>query len=163
MEFTFRKPHKIIGWLEFYSMDQKGVKLPLHEGYNFIGKGLENFCEYNERNQLQGIVEQSQVIVKINSEGCAITDFTSTNQTVLIRGQSATIVSQQLQQSYEVFKKSIYFNEGSLPYGVASKDIKKIPWQALDINIKDRVFLPLHNADVLCHFYGFMIVRILQT
>ena len=124
MKFTFRKSRKTIGWLAFQSMDKNGVCLPLHKGVNFIGKGLEDFCEYNERDQLDGIVEQSQVLLQINQDGCSVADFTSTNQTTLIRGSSATIVHQRLRQHYELLKKAIYFNDGSLPFGINSDEIQ---------------------------------------
>jgi hypothetical protein len=74
---------------------------------------------------------------------------------------SATVLLQRLNQEYEAFKKSIYFKECSLPHGINPNDIVEIPWQPLDVNIKHREFFTLKDGDVLCHFYGFMVFRLL--
>jgi hypothetical protein len=159
MKFTFRKPHETIGWLEFQSMNRKGIQLPLHKGINLIGKGLEDFCEYNERDELRGIVEQSQVIIRIDEKGCWIADATSTNQTTLIQGKSAKYVKQKLQLEYELIKSSVYFDVCPLPNWIKSEDIIQMPWQALQ-KISGLNFIALNDGDILCHIYGIMIFRL---
>ena len=109
MKFTFRKPKEMIAWLEFQSMDHKGVILPLHYGINHIGKSVKGYCLYNERKQLRGIVEQAQVFIRINNDGSWVTDATSTNQSKLITGTSAAATIQGLQTDYLSYKKAIYF------------------------------------------------------
>jgi len=160
MKFTFRKPQEVIGWLDFQSMDTT-AQIPLHKGINHIGKGLEDFCEYNERNQLRGIVEQSQVLIRIDPEGCWITDATSTNQTTLVQGEAAKIVARRLPHQYEEIKRATYFKEIALPYGIQSTDIVELPWEPLERRPKERNLVALHDGDVLWHFYGCMVFRLL--
>ena len=160
MKFTFRKSQKMIGWLDFQSMDMT-AQLPLHKGINHIGKGLEDLCEYNERNQLRGIVEQSQVLIRIEPKRCWITDATSTNQTTVIQGPSAHIVAHRLPQKYEEIKRATYFKETDLPYGIQSTDIVELPWEPFERNIDERSLVALHDGDVLWHFYGCMVFRLL--
>ena len=162
MKFTFRKPKETVAYLEFRSMDRLKVQLPLYRGINRIGKGIEGFCLYNEREYLKGILEQSQVLIQINDDGARITDFTSTNQTTLIQGDSAKIVWQGLDQEYESIKSPIYFMKGDLPHGVIADDIVDIPWQPFDRRIDERLFFPLYDGNVLCHIYGFMVFRYSQ-
>ena len=128
MKFSFRKSKEMIGWLNFQSMDQKGIILPLKQGLNLIGKGGEDFCLYNEREHLCGIVEQSQVFIRINKEGNWVTDATSTNQSKLIVGASAIAATKALQVDYLSCKKSIYFEQGIPPQGIVCEEILPIPW-----------------------------------
>ena len=136
--------------------DKKGIILPLKQGINLIGKGGEDSCLYIEREHVCGILEQSQVLIRMNKEGNWVTDATSTNQSKLILGSSAIAARRALQVDYLSCKKSIYFEQGKLPQGIVCEEILPIPWQSFSTPVSDRTWFPLNHGDLLCHFYGFM-------
>ena len=137
------------------------MQLPLHKGVNFIGRGIQEFCPYNERKLLQGVLEQSQVFIRIEEEALSIRDASSTNQSFLIRGASAHHIRTNIDREYDEFRSCLYHfgSKKERSKGLYPKDITEIPWQGLGISEKGQQWIKLDYGDVLWHFYGFLFVN----
>ena len=139
--FSFHHKLPAVGYLELLAHHastqqvKPAVRLPFHSGTTFMGRE-EGLCEFEPRAELQGIVEASQVWMRMGAESCAVTDATSTNLTTLVRADSSA---------------AYLANNQDL---VVPNHIVEIQHESFDTPLQDRCWTPVFSGDLLCHVYG---------
>lgn len=137
MKIFFKDNLKAIAYLEKVHGSHIGLKLPLHEGINFIGRA-ENRCEYNNRDELLGIIEAAQFYIRMDKE-ISITDATSTYQSKIFRGAKVD------HNSYdELCKRKDYILVDHEKYGTPPKN---------------RNWYQLNQKDIVYHTYGCWLLK----
>ena len=141
MGFDFIKGNTAIAYFEKVCGSNVGLKLPLHEGVNFIGRD-ESRCEYTNLKKLSGIIEGAQIYIKIENKNVYIADATSTNQSF-------------------IFNKNILLESSWKELNHHKEKSTQVQYERYETKISDRTWYKIKEEDIIFHLYGCWVISLI--